>query len=167
MGPKRNPKREATALLDVWRAITGVPYLVLPIDPTRIARRLGIDVFAAEVDPSVSAMLVKTPGNDPVIILNQEDSPNRQRFSCAHEIGHFVANQDNPDKYERVDYRGPLAATGADPEEVFANQFAAELIMPAEAVRELKKNGMTTTGLAARFQVSQEAMKYRLENLKL
>ena len=99
--------------------------------------------------------------------MNANDSPNRQRFTCAHELGHFVRRAANPDSYEWVDLRGPLAAAGQDPEEIYANSFAAALLMPEAEVRRLWKEGERELELAQYFDVSREAMQYRLMNLRL
>ncbi len=56
---------------------------VLPVDPFMIAQRLGIKAYTANLDERVSGMLVKRPGEDPEIYVNDSDSPNRQRFTCA------------------------------------------------------------------------------------
>ncbi len=104
-----------------------------------------------------------------MIALHSEDHPNRKRFSCAHEIGHFVARAEsgNAEEYEFIDYRGSLAAQGTDPEEVFANQFAANLLMPKATVQKLHKEGKSHIELALFFGVSAEAMQYRLNKLGL
>jgi Zn-dependent peptidase ImmA (M78 family) len=138
-----------------------------PVDPVRIAKRLGIDVLVADLAPNTSGALVKRSGQDPVIFLNASDSPNRQRFTCAHEIGHFVRRADDPDQYEWVDLRGPLAAVGVDPEEIYANAFAASLLMPEDEVRRLHKENRPELFMAQYFDVSREAMQFRLLNLRL
>src|SRR3954469_4734973 len=63
----------------------------LPVDPFAIARKLGIQVFIDYGLPGeVSGMLRKRSGyQDPEILLNANDSRNRQRFTCAHELGHY------------------------------------------------------------------------------
>jgi hypothetical protein len=139
-----------------------------PVDPVQIARQLGMDVLDAPLSPSVSGALVKEPGQDPTILLNAIDSPNRQRFTCAHEIGHFVKRfNEDADDYEYVDLRGPLAGAGLDAEEIYANAFAASLLMPEAEVRKLHREGRTALEMALYFDVSQEAMLYRLKNLGL
>jgi Zn-dependent peptidase ImmA (M78 family) len=139
----------------------------IPVDPVRIARRLGIHVLDAKLSPTVSGALVKKPGQDPTILLNASDSPNRKRYTCAHEIGHFVKRSDAPDQYEYVDLRGPLAAAGQDPEEMYANAFAANLLMPEKEVRRLHREGKGELEMALFFDVSADAMHYRLKNLGL
>lgn len=138
-----------------------------PVDPVRIARRLGIDVLEASLHPGVSGALVKAVGQDPQILLNAADSPNRKRFTCAHEIGHFSKRSASPDAYEYVDTRGALAAAGMDADEIYANQFAAALLMPGDEVRRLHKQGKGEIEMALYFDVSQDAMHYRLMNLGL
>lgn len=97
----------------------------LPIDPVRIAKALGIQVFNASLKDEVSGALVKKEGKDPAIYLNREDSRNRKRFTCAHELGHFIRRSDEHEQFEYVDYRDEQSATGTVEEERFANGFAA------------------------------------------
>lgn len=140
----------------------------LPVDPVWIARQLGLDVIESDLDQDISGALFKEAGEDPVIVLNARDSKVRKRFTCAHEIGHYVkrleANQAN---YEFVDLRGPTAANGCDPEEIFANQFAANLLMPEDQVRIMRRDGFHPSVIAARLGVSDDAIMYRLKNLRL
>jgi Zn-dependent peptidase ImmA (M78 family) len=161
------PDREARRILDsVWAELAGRP--TIPVDPVRIAKALGIDVYDADLPSSVSGAIRKRPNADPVILLNRDDHPNRQRFTCAHELGHFVLRSGDPDQYEYTDYRDSLASTGHADEERFANGFAAELLMPEDVVREMHaRTDGAVVEMAFRFRVSQEAMANRLKNLKL
>jgi IrrE N-terminal-like domain len=139
-----------------------------PVDPVLIALRLGVDVRQAPLSPNVSGALVKKLGQDPAILLNAHDHANRQRFTCAHELGHFVSRADAPDEYEYVDLRDTVfASSGVDQDEIFANQFAANLLMPKREVIRLKNEGYTSTQMALYFGVSQDAMHFRLKNLNL
>jgi Zn-dependent peptidase ImmA (M78 family) len=167
----RDPEVAAKELLTtVWASNwSDMPY---PIDPAKIAERLGVKVYAAGLEEKVSGMLVKHPARDPEIYLNGSDSKNRQRFSCAHELGHYVKRtsvDEEPvtDSWEFIDYRNPLSATGQDADEVWANKFAASLLMPRELVTMLHKELPTPAALAGEFGVSTDAMNFRLENLGL
>ncbi len=116
----------------------------------------------------VSGALRKSRGSDPEIYLNQDDSLNRQRFTCAHELGHYVRRTSAGDlDYDFVDRRDELASVGRDPEEIYANQFAASLLMPEDLVTEEWRNGLAPVRLALKFGVSEDAMNYRLRNLTL
>ncbi len=162
---KAEAARDAERLLArAWQRASEIP---LPVDPVKIARSLGIDVVDAPLDPNVCAAIVKERGQDPTILLNMIDSRNRQRFSCAHELGHFIRRSENPDEYEYVDLRDLLASTGTDPEEVYANEFAACLLMPEKEVRRLRSGGVEDYEMALIFGVSREAMHYRLVNLRV
>jgi Zn-dependent peptidase ImmA (M78 family) len=154
-------EREAARILaTVWRG-------GFPIDPVKIADALGIDVKDAELRPDVAGALVKKVGADPVILVNARDHANRKRFTCAHELGHFVQHEDAPDTYEYIDFRDALSTTGADPDERFANTFAAALLMPVAEVQRLYDEGRSTSEMSYYFGVSQDAMTFRLKNLGL
>lgn len=163
----RPAEQQAESLLGTaWRRQSDGVGFEIPVDPFHIAGRLGIKVLGAGLEPDVSGMLVKEPSQDPVIYVNAADSENRQRFSCAHEIGHFIlrATSRSDDSYGYIDRRGPSASYGTNPAEIYANQFAAELLMPRENVRALASH-LTDAALAVAFNVSVGAMKYRLQNL--
>jgi Zn-dependent peptidase ImmA (M78 family) len=137
-----------------------------PVDPVRIARTLGMGVITASLAPDVSGAIIKERGQDPAIVLNAQDSPNRQRFTCAHEIGHFVLRGESGDDYD-YDYRDIFSSTGEREEERYANAFAAGLLMPEEDVRRFHREGLSEIQMALRFGVSRDAMSFRIANLGL
>jgi Zn-dependent peptidase ImmA (M78 family) len=157
-----NPESDAQELIEtVWDDRP------LPIDPFKIAEQLGIKVFRAGLDQGISGMLIKEPAKDPEIYINTADSPSRQRFTCAHELGHYVKRvASGAEEWATIDYRNPLSSEGKDPDEKYANQFAASLLMPKKEVQRLYKT-LGVAALAYEFGVSEEAMNYRLTNLKL
>lgn len=137
-----------------------------PVDPVWIANQLGIRVIEAQLKPDVSGALVKKQDADPVIVLNATDSRVRQRFTCAHELGHYVSRSGQvANEYEYVDLRGPTASAGYDQDEIFANRFAAALLMPEDEVRRLRNEGIHPLLIATRLGVSSDAIGYRLKNL--
>jgi len=142
----------------------------LPIDPFSIAERLGLDVEVVTLEPDVAGMLAKRPGEDPHVYLNAADNERRQRFSCAHEIGHYIKRVQPgvaDDEWGYIDRRGPSATRGTNPEEIYANQFAAAMLMPEARVKALIAEGRTVPAMAAMFNVSLEAMAHRIDNLGL
>jgi Zn-dependent peptidase ImmA (M78 family) len=162
---KSQAKEQAASLLDRYcRDAAGA--INLPIDPVEIARQIGVSVFDAELPPNVSGALRKEKGGVPAILLNVNDAPVRRRFTCAHELGHYVdrvETNENLDDYSYIDNRDGTSSLGTDPKEVFANAFAAELLMPEELVEQMIK-GTTVIDMAAAFGVSAEAMKNRISN---
>lgn len=99
-----------------------------------------------------------------VIALNRLEPPSRQRFSLAHEFKHVL---DAP--FGDYLYPGWRGLDSGERAEQTANHFAACLLMPKAWVRrEYFTRGVThLPTLAARFEVSQAAMRYRLESLGL
>jgi Zn-dependent peptidase ImmA (M78 family) len=158
-------KREAET--DAARLLQATWGDAVPVDPVAIARTAGLRVLEAPLDENTLGALVKQPGQDPTILLNEADSKNRRRFTCAHELGHFVRRSEEADEYSRVDLRNSLSTTGEDPEEVYANEFAACLLMPEREVKKLAQSGMSDLEMAIHFKVSREAMQFRLKNLGL
>lgn len=97
-----------------------------------------------------------------VITVNKTHHKNRQRFTIAHELGHYALGHGAK---EDVIYRNG----SQDPDEIEANAFAAEILMPKGVIHHLIFNeGINTVQeLAHKFWVSEQAMIYRLKNLGL
>ncbi|MGH8477416.1 MAG: ImmA/IrrE family metallo-endopeptidase [Methylococcales bacterium] len=139
-----------------------------PVDPVWIASQMGLRVLDAELSERISGALVKKVGEDPVILLNKADSKNRKRFSCAHELGHCAYRMSNgADHYEFIDYRDNQSSAGTNPEEIFASRFAAELLMPENEVKRLRREGMAPLLIARFFGVSDDAIRIRFQSLGL
>lgn len=145
----------------------------LPVPVEEIAIGLGADIAYEAYDGEVSGMLYRADGRA-LIGVNSKHATTRQRFTVAHEIGHLVLHKGRPmfiDRFVRVNWRNGVS----DTDEVQANAFAAELLMPRKFVeREVdrvlaKRRNVTPQQLAVElaktFHVSSEAMSYRLENL--
>lgn len=156
-------ERAANDLLDShWPGGSVDPEL--PVDPFRIAASLGIEVFLARMSPEASGALVGRGAESPAIYLNASDSPARQRFSCAHEIGHFAHYvAQGIDSFDRVEWRDARSAAGTDPAEMYANGVAAALMMPESAVRRLQDRDVYE--IAKILGVSAQAAGFRLRNL--
>lgn len=164
-----DPENDARQILrTVWAPDgDGVP-VHLPVDPFVIAQKLGIKAYAAGLDEGISGMLVKRAGEDPEIYVHASDSPNRRRFTCAHELGHYYKRSGTGDtEWEYVEHRDLLTSAGNDPEEIYANKFAASLLMPREEVERRCNEGHALPSLAYEFGVSEDAMRFRLVNLGL
>lgn len=152
-----DPATEARRVLDqVWISKG------MPVDPARVAWALGLKVMISTMDAEVSGMLVKKQGHDPLIRVNRSDSPNRRRFACAHEIGHYVGRSSDLDRFEYIDRRDAMSSATTDPDEVAANMFAAALLVPLAELRRLHERGFDEIELAWKFGVPREVMHTRL-----
>jgi Zn-dependent peptidase ImmA (M78 family) len=140
-----------------------------PVDPIKIADRLGIHIHFGDLPEDVSGMLRCKDGKAEMWV-DTDDSVRRQRFTVAHELGHFIKLVKSGEIHspnERIDRRGDLARRGLDPDEIYANGFAASLLMPASVVRLLRARHLSTDQMARFFDVSPASMEYRLRNLGL
>ncbi|MGH2864337.1 MAG: ImmA/IrrE family metallo-endopeptidase [Solirubrobacteraceae bacterium] len=160
---KREAARDAARLLnEVWTQ-------GIPVDPVSVARAAGLRVLEdGSLDQTIMGALVIQPNQDPTILLNENDGLNRRRFTCAHEIGHFIRRgKGSAEPATTIDFRNGTSSLGGDDEEIYANEFAACLLMPEEEVRLLRKDKLSELDLSIRFAVSVEAMHFRLKNLGL
>ncbi|MCE5200867.1 MAG: ImmA/IrrE family metallo-endopeptidase [Armatimonadota bacterium] len=135
--------------------------LELPCDLHCVCDHLGLNIESIESCVQVPGYYV--PGVS-VIGLNNYITQSRLRFTLAHEIGHHIIGQATGHKYT-VDVPRWM--------ERLCDRFATELLMPADLVREQAsdlghpdRHDKTGT-LAARFDVSISAMRYRLRELGL
>lgn len=98
-----------------------------------------------------------------LIKVNDKHNTKRQRFTIAHELGHFMLHRNKSALFEdTVFFRG----VEKDSMEFAANEFAALLLMPDTRVRAAINEGIRNIGvLADRFGVSSPAMKARVVEL--
>jgi Zn-dependent peptidase ImmA (M78 family) len=146
----------------------------IPVNPLTIARREGIAVNNATfVDDSIAGMIARR-GNEVTLLVNQGDPPYRKRFTIAHELGHHFLHL--ADDGEFVDGEGDLFRqpkgdpgnwTPEQSEEYLANMFATALLMPEDAVRVTWEDSRSLERMARRFNVSEQAMGVRLDQLGL
>jgi Zn-dependent peptidase ImmA (M78 family) len=147
-----------------------------PIPVEQIAETLGAKVSFEPFSGNVSGMLHQDGGRI-TIGVNSNQTPRRQRFTIAHEIGHLRMHKETMiiDKVVRIDYRDETSSQAVDNKEIQANSFAAELLMPRSLlVEEVNKWAASHSSvdyeqladdLSEVFLVSQTAMNYRLTNL--
>lgn len=138
----------------------------VPINPEHVAKCYGIDVIYDHelAYGTTSGRCVSIDGGGRVILVNPADSNTRQRFTIAHELGHALMH-DVDREHCRTERKYTLDNHRI--EEVQANRFAAELLMPAEFVSDAFNFGLPLEDLASRFGVSQTAIRIRLEELRL
>lgn len=150
-----------------------------PIPVKDIAKELGLDVVPYDLGEGVSGALIIKMGKG-FIGYSPSDSKVRQRFTIAHELGHYVLHNNLKseqlfvDKDFIVKYRSENSYTPLElKHEQEANAFAAGLLMPRDLVLvELQKKTMlklseykVINALARIFDVSVPAMTFRLTNM--
>lgn len=185
------------------RSISNIAYNLLKkygftspaIDVRELAEnKLGMKIKYERFGDSISGVLAVKNGV-PTIGVNSDQGKYRQRFTIAHEIGHYVLKHDRNglfvDHYKKhfsgkLLFRNEETSTGEINQEREANAFAAALLMPEPMIRKEIEKMSETAGafdlsfeeeegegknfisqLAAKFEVSQQAMSFRFLNLRI
>ena len=131
----------------------------IPVDPVKIARSLGLSVFSAQLDTDTLAMVIGSE-NSTDIYINDSLPPVRYRFSCIHELGHYVyCGGYLPPGTGYVDRRSGSGEMNLG--EIYANEFASSILMPERDFREYVDGGSSMVEVAARFQVPLDAARKR------
>ena len=117
----------------------------------------GVKVLALELSDIGGLTAYARRGGknaDAVMVVNHEDSGERQRFTLSHELGHLVLTVDDKVNSEKA-----------------AHRFAGAFLMPADAVRTEVGRRRTSIGwselfnLKRVFGVSVQAIVYRCRDL--
>lgn len=145
-----------------------------PVSVHEIARHLGADLRFERVERDISGFISRQKDGSIVIGINTFHHSNRQRFTLAHELGHLSLHTGKTLYVDHVPrFRDVKSAKAVEPEEIEANIFAAELLMPedflAHDIQAMEDDTITRDAiekLSKRYKVSPEAMRVRLERLK-
>lgn len=133
----------------------------------KIAEDHKIKVLEADLFEMSGAL--RKEGSNWLIYVNKQDSSQRKLFTIAHELGHFFVHKNICNEF--ID--GQLISRNEQQkyavEELEANEFAGNLIMPESQIRLHIGSKVLTAAmvleLAQTFGVSAMAMATRLRNL--
>ncbi|MDX2085494.1 MAG: ImmA/IrrE family metallo-endopeptidase [Candidatus Melainabacteria bacterium] len=158
-------------LIDLIKEYTSEP---VPVQIEYLIRDLGIELNKkAELDPDIAGQIELENGRYKISI-NRNDHYFRQRFTMAHELGHYIFHRELLDSGCIVDnrlYRNTnSSAQVTELHESEANHFAANLLMPLhhikkdfeEALSESLPEEKALARVAAKWQVSPAAMRIQL-----
>lgn len=136
----------------------------LPISLDKLVQKLNIRLREKSLDNEISGELYRDLEDGGwVIIVNSNQTAARQRFTIAHELGHYVLHRNESDAFEDEIF---FRSGEKDLSEYQADNFAAELLMPKELFTQaLNKEGCTIESLSAQFGVSYVATRIRLNNI--
>ena len=151
-----------------------------PVDVEKIAQLLNIEIRKRPYDGNggLSGVLIRDKSSV-ILGVNSKHHEHRQRFSIAHELGHFLLHEGEQvfvDREYKINYRDGKSSLGIHIKEVEANRFASLLLIPEEFLvkdlakyevdlfdsKELQKLAKT---LAAKYNVSPTSMMLRLSSL--
>ena len=152
-----------------WRLLLECGITELPVKVSAICRHLGVGLRTytqgyelirraglADRVRSGDGFLFRPEDGPPVIFYNGFATVGRQRFTVAHELGHYVLGHTG-----RLLNREPSPTD--NPQERAANAFAARLLAPACVLRGLKVRGAAQ--IVHYCGISQQAAEYQMERL--
>ena len=127
-------------------------------------------------DEDLSGFLLRNPEDNSVILgVNSKHSQNRQRFTIGHELGHHFLHSSSVhvDGRYQIMNRDAKSKEGTDTQEIEANLFAGELLVPEHMLRaDIKNLGeldvedeVVVKNLAKRYRVSTQVIFRRLFSL--
>ena len=127
-------------------------------------------VFHLEFEPTGTAASTRGDTHGAAMLLNARNFRWRRNFDLAHELFHLLTWS-----VFRTSGGGTSSLAASDREEKLANVFASHLLLPAEVIRssfaaKLRDGRMgfaEVYDIARQFDVSAEAVLWRLFNLKL
>ena len=143
-----------------------------PVDLKKITNKEKIKVQPLSDDVDLSGKIEKQY-KEITIWVNRLHSKGRRRFTVAHELGHYYFDiPKSGGKYKDYMFNRSSETNAV---EIRANQFAAALLMPQNlldaAIEKLDINANCISfyndvyNLAKAFDVSEQAMRFRLTNL--
>lgn len=141
----------------------------IPVPVFRILEELGLGPDIQPMDDNISGWIERRDHDAYRVAVNARHAHVRQRFTAAHELGHYIYHRDllGDGVGDTRAYRQegtPLQNAAIRPiHERQANSFAANLLMPHPSINLLRAQGIdSVAGLAERLEVSQQAMRIRL-----
>ena len=128
----------------------------------------GAHAVVLELPDGVAGAYIAKPDCS-LLFVNGSQPLTRQRFTLAHEFGHHRMGHSTV-----IDEQAVISGYTHDPNEVSANAFAAELLMPRDAILHWAKanvRGAVTledvVTLAYEYGVSAQAARYALETARV
>lgn len=159
----------------------------VPVDLEFLCKKLGVVKTSRMRFSSHSGEISVKSDGKVKIWINPADHPNRQRFTLAHELGHLIYDiipylRTEEGASDFIDDNDSLRRDGRQhPEEYRANDFAAKLLMPKklliehsnEIIESIRSDlgvkkvpvDLFVSKMASKFNVSEQAMRIRLENV--
>lgn len=136
--------------------------LKIPVDVIKIANSNDISVYEGELDKKVSGAIRYDKSNNKFeILVNKNDEKVRQRFTIAHELGHYFLHKEYfKNKEMHIDVMYKIK----DNEEQEVDYFAGALLVNKTILEKLYGKN-TIAELAELFDVSVSAMTVRLDIL--
>lgn len=131
-------------------------------DPFRICEGLGICIFPLSGAKTLKGMYRIVKRNRYLFLSDRLD-PAYRRIVCAHELGH---DRLHADMARETPLREFTICSTASRKEYEANLFAAELLLPDEAILPLVTEGASLSEIAGRLATDKNLVAIKLEAMR-
>ena len=135
-----------------------------PIPVIEIAESCGVDVVFANFGEKGEAVAGFCDFKHGKLYVNRQDIIERQFFTIAHELGHWLLHREyflrHPERYPVFPRFQNVDKTNAYEKE--ANHFAANLLVPERLLQPVLNAPVSM--LARIFNVSKTMMEFRVKN---
>lgn len=160
------------------RADLGLPAHA-PLDAFKLAKHLGVKVWTPRDVPSLSQesldVLLRSDGKTPscwsavtivvnhriLVILNSSHSPGRQSSDLTHELAHHIRGHKAQEASVSPDGLMMLKSYDKMYEEE-ADWLSGCLLLPREALVDIKRRGVDLAEAAEEYGVSVRMLNYRI-----
>lgn len=156
--------REWNRILPEDKSVVQKYFGEIPVKLGGLAKELGIVVKRSSTIPRhVSGKITRLPTGVYEIKINKYESLERQRFTLAHELAHFLLHRNEIDRLGEIADNVLYRSGASETIEYEANRLAAQIIIPEEAISERQQAiGKNVDQLAKEFGVSKTVMEVRM-----
>lgn len=140
--------------VDLWKIAKYFDLHIHPYSKTNLIGLLKEDVSQGD------GFIVYLDGKKEIFINDKIHNRNRRRFTVAHELGHGILNHD----ISQVHYRNSEIDSQTDMQELEANVFARDVLMPATVLAALDIH--TPEEIMELCNVSRQSAEIRAERLQ-
>lgn len=168
-----SPIKEANKLLHLWQIFgpnknrVDVELLVREV----VNKKSSPDYLsiAEQVLPDIDGAMVRSsidPNSYTAMVNCKIQNPGRRRFTLAHEVGHFLLHRRIQKEFSCS--RNMLEDFKTDGLELEANQFASQLLLPPNRIRNFESepwNIETLRKISETFEVSLQAAGLRMAQI--
>ena len=139
----------------------------VPTDLSVLFKGLGLKYIELNETDDIDGAILEIDGKPAIAVLNKARPLQRQRFTLAHELGHIFLKHTERDIYDSEEIREnskQLKEKAKPPQEIEADIFASELLIPYEQLKKYTADMNDIDKLAGTFQVSKQAMTLAIMN---
>lgn len=153
-----------------WKVLLDSGINSLPVDLWKIAEHFDIHIhpysksdlirFLKEDVSQGDGFITYIGGKKEIFVNDKIESKPRRRFTVAHELGHGILNHD----ISKVHFRNSEIDSQTDEQELQANVFARDILMPATVLAALDIH--TPEEIMKLCDVSRQSAEIRAERME-